>query len=125
MPRVPGVPVTRKHVAEYQPLRTSGGVVPVCATCGFPQYMPNIDHESEDDMPKTTTYRFTVKVPNRSMWLAGLFDMLRYDRAVVVDSHRDAESDVWVLTLQSERLTTARWESFGIFIAPGTISFKS
>lgn len=51
------------------------------------------------------------------MVLAGLFDMLRYDRSRVARwSHEQQPSgSVWILELEAERKPAiARWASFGI-----------
>lgn len=59
-------------------------------------------------MPKQLTYRYKVTGP-------GQFpdDMLRYDRAKIVDSYRpgDRERMVWIIE-GKEKPTVGRWNSF-------------
>lgn len=58
---------------------------------------------------------YTVKVrANRTYDMAGLFDMLRYDRATVETWDRDRDEE-FVLTLRAPRFTLDRWHSFGLY----------
>ena len=69
---------------------------------------------------KPPVYRYKVRIRVREAGrgfgdMPGFLDMLRYDAATV--ETWDRTQDGFEVTLRSERVTPARWGSFGLHIA--------
>lgn len=70
-------------------------------------------------IPTGKHYHYVVRVKNGSASsFAGFLDMLRYDRARVVDWTNGLKgTQTFAVTIQTERpATIERWESFGLYL---------